>query len=42
MLVTSDAHAPKSRDALVRFAQAMCENFPRLKAARQDRTCPSG
>ena len=33
MLVTSDAHAPKARDALVRFAQAMCENFPRLKAS---------
>ena len=32
LLVTSDVHAPKARESLVRFAQAMCENFARLKA----------
>ena len=31
LLVTSDEHTPKARDSLVRFAQAMCENLPRLK-----------
>ncbi len=33
LLMTADAHAPKARDALVRFAQSMCENFDALKAA---------
>ena len=33
LLVTSDAHTPQARDALVRFAQALCENLPRLKTA---------